>query len=295
MNSIQLEYFLCIAQTGSFTKASQKLFLTQPALSKQIRLLEEELGTLLFIRRPHGVRLTPEGRKLREEATEIIRKIRSIPAVINDLQHVVSGELNIVCTNYLSRQIMPGLLKRLLEKYPGICPRIRETAARQQPEMLMNGSADIGLGNIYQFGEHHLSCHPIFKSEMVLIRSERSPLAKKKRLTLEDIAGEKLISYLQGSLMYEMTSRILDPLPMNVFMESQSSATIIELVKENFGIAFVPDYLIEPEKRIGIVVGGFKSNVELTITYHYDPQRQLTPQARAFIEVIREKFNLPEE
>ncbi len=294
MNSIQLEYFLCIAQTGSFTKASHKLFLTQPALSKQIRLLEEELGTLLFIRRPHGVRLTPAGRKLQEEAAEIIRKIRSIPAVINDLQHTVSGELNIVCTNYLSRQIMPGLLKRLLEKYPGICPRIRETAARQQPEMLMNGSADIGLGNIYQFGEH-LSCHPIFKSEMVLIRSERSPLAKKKRLTREDIAGEKLISYLQGSLMYEMTSRILDPLPMNVFMESQSSATIIELVKENFGIAFVPDYLIEPEKRIGIVVGGFKSNVELTITYHYDPQRELTPQAKAFIEVIRERFNLPEE
>ena len=61
MNSIQLEYFLCIAQTGSFTKASHKLFLTQPALSKQIRLLEEELGTLLFIRRPHGIRLTPEG------------------------------------------------------------------------------------------------------------------------------------------------------------------------------------------------------------------------------------------
>ena len=294
MNSIQLEYFLCIAQTGSFTKASHKLFLTQPALSKQIRLLEEELGTLLFIRRPHGVRLTPAGRKLQEEAMEIIRKIRSIPAVINDLQHTVSGELNIVCTNYLSRQIMPGLLKRLLEKYPGICPRIRETTARQQPEMLMNGSADIGLGNIYQLGAH-LSCHPIFKSEMVLIRSERSPLAKKKRLTREDIAGEKLISYLQGSLMYEMISRILDPLPMNVFMESQSSATIIELVKENFGVAFVPDYLIEPEKRIGIVVGGFKSNVELTITYHYDPQRELTPQAKAFIEVIREKFNLPEE
>ncbi|MBO4630991.1 MAG: LysR family transcriptional regulator [Lentisphaeria bacterium] len=178
MNSIQLEYFLSIARMGSFTAASRNLHLTQPALSKQIQQLEEELGALLFIRRPHGIRLTPEGKKLLKEAEEIIRRIRNIPAELNDLHHTVSGELNIVCTNFLSRTIMPGLLKRLLEKYPGICPRIRETTARQHPEMLMNGSADIGLGNIYQLGKQ-LSCHPIFKSELVLIRSVLSPLAQK--------------------------------------------------------------------------------------------------------------------
>ena len=282
MNSVQLEYFLRIAQTGSFTKAARSLHLTQPALSKQIQLLEEELGSLLFIRHSHGVHLTPEGRKLQTEALEIIRRIRNIPSEINNFRNTISGDLNIVCTLVLSRTIMPGLLKRLLEKYPGICPRIRETPAREQPELLMNGSADIGLGNIYSLG----------KSDLVLIRSMRSPLAKKKKLSLEDIAGEKLICYPRTSLMYDMVSRILQPHPLNVFMESQSSTTIIELVKENFGIAFVPDYLIEPEKRPGIIVGGFRSGLEITVTYHYDPERSLTPQAKAFIEIIRERFNL---
>lgn len=294
MNSIQLEYFLNIARSGSFTAAARNLHLTQPALSKQIRLLEEELGSLLFIRRPHGIRLTPEGRKLQEEADEIIRRIRNIPAEISELHHTVSGDLNIVCTNFLSRTIMPDLLKRLLEKYPGICPRIRETTARQQPEMLLNGSVDIGLGNLYHLGKH-LSCHPIFKSELVLIRSVHSPLAKKKKLTRQDIAGQKLICYPQSSIIYDMVSQIFQPNPPNVFMESQSSATIIELVKENFGIAFVPDYLIEPERRAGIIIGGFHSGMEMTITYHYNPDRALTPQTKAFIEVIRSKFNLQEE
>ncbi len=294
MNSVQLEYFLRIAQTGSFTGAARYLHLTQPALSKQIQLLEEELGVLLFIRRPHGICLTPEGRKLQTEALEIIRRIRNIPAEINNLHQKISGELNIVCTVVLSRTVMPGLLKSLLGKYPGISPRIRETPARQQPELLLNGTVDIGLGNIHQLGKQ-LSCHPIFKSELVLIRSMRSPLAKKKKLTLEDIAGEKLICYPQSSLMYEMVSRILHPHPLNVFMESQSSTTIIELVKENFGIAFVPDYLIEPEKRSGIIIGGFRSGMEITVTYHYDPERSLTPQAKAFIEVIRERFDLDPE
>ena len=189
---------------------------------------------------------------------------------------------------------MPGLLKRLLEKYPGICPRIRETPAREHPDMLLNGTADIGLGNIFQLGRQ-LACFPIFKSELVLIRSVHSVLAKKKRLSRQDIAGQKMICYPRSSLMYDMITRIMHPYPLNVFMESQSSATIIELVKENFGLGFVPDYLIEPERRSGIVIGGFHSGMEMTITYHYNPERPLTPQAKAFIEVIREKFNLPEE
>lgn len=294
MNSIQLEYFLRIAQTGSFTAAARNLHLTQPALSKQIHLLEEELGTLLFIRRPHGIRLTPEGRRLREDAGEIIRRIRNIPSEISELHHTVSGELNLVCTNFLSRTTMPGLLKRLLEKYPGICPRIRETSARQHPEMLLNGTADIGLGNLNQFGRQ-LACYPIFKSELVLIRSVHSVLARKKKLSRKDIAGQKMICYPQSSIMYDMIRQVLHPYPLNVFMESQSSATIIELVKENFGLGFVPDYLIEPERRSGIVIGGFHSGMEMTITYHYNPERPLTPQAKAFIEVIREKFNLQDE
>lgn len=294
MNSIQLEYFLSIARTGSFTAASKALYLTQPALSKQIRLLEEELGTLLFIRRPHGIRLTPEGRRLLEEADEIIRRIRNIPSEISDLHHTVSGDLNLVCTNFLSRTTMPGLLKRLLEKYPGICPRIRETYARQHPEMLLNGTADIGLGCIHNLGRQ-LACFPIFKSELVLIRSVHSPLASKKKLSRKDIAGQKMICYPQNTIMHEMISQIMQPYGLNVFMESQSSATIIELVKENFGLGFVPDYLIEPERRSGIIIGGFHSGMEMTITYHYSPDRPLTPPAKAFIEVIREKFNLQDE
>ena len=294
MNSIQLEYFLSIARMGSFTAAAKNLYLTQPALSKQIQLLEEELGVLLFIRRPHGIQLTPEGKKLLKEADEIIRRLRNIPAGLSDLRHTVSGDLNIVCTNFLSRTIMPGLLKNLLEKYPGICPRIRETNARMQPEMLLDGTADIGLGNLNQLGRQ-LACYPIFKSELVLIRSVHSPLAGKKRLTKKDIAEQKLICYPQGTIMYDIISSVLAPYPLNVFMDSQSSATIIELVKENFGLAFVPDYLIEPERRSGIIIGGFHSGMELTISYHYSPDRSLTPQAKAFVEVIRAKFNLKED
>ena len=93
MNSIQLEYFLNVAKCGSFTVAAKKLFVSQPALSKQVRQLEEELGTLLFVRLPNGVNLTPEGKKLLEQSEDIVRRIKNIPSVLNDLHHTVSGEI----------------------------------------------------------------------------------------------------------------------------------------------------------------------------------------------------------
>lgn len=294
MNLIQLEYFSAVAQTGSFSAAAKKLFVSQPALSKQIRLLEEELGARLFIRLPRGVCPTREGIRLQLRATEIMRSIRNIPAEIHDLKHSVSGELNIVCGQYLSRKIMPDLLKRLLQRYPGIRPRIRETPTHQHVQALLNGTADIGIGS-FTSQETSLICHPIFRSELVLIRSARSRHAGSRKLTKKQIASQNLICHPQGSVMHSIVRRILHPYTPNIFMDSQSSSTIIELVRENFGMAFVPDYLIAPEQRSGIVIGGFDTHEQLTVTYHYAPERPLTPQARAFAEVIREKFHLEEE
>ena len=294
MNSIQLEYFLSIAQNGSFTAAAKKLYISQPALSKQIHLLEEELGTFLFLRLPRGIALTPDGKKLQEEAQVILERLKNIPVSLNTLHKTVSGELNIVCGSYLSRKILPDLLKRLLARYPGISPRIRETPASEQIGDLINGQADIGIGNIYRMGKN-LAYHPMFKSKLVLIRSLSSDLANKKKVTKEDIAARRFISYPQGSTLYEAISNLMKPHQLNVFMESHSSSTIIELVRENFGIAFVPDYMIEPDKRPGMIVGGFHSGFELTISYHYYPDRPLSPQTRAFIEVINEKYGLQGE
>ena len=291
MNSIQLEYFLTVARTGGFTPAAMRLLISQPALSKQIRMREEELGALLFIRRPRGVVLTAEGRKLLGRADEISRILKTIPGEINELRHNVSGDLNIVCGNFLSRRIMPDLLKRLMTRYPDICPRIRELGYLEQKEMLLNGAADVGLGSMPD-RDGPLCRHEIFHSDLVLIRSSRSCSEGPGKLTKAEIAARRLISYPQGTVMYEAVRRCLAPYTPNIFMDSLSSLTIIELVREDFGIALVPDYLIEPDRRSGIVVGGFDSGEGVTISYYYDPERALSPQARAFIGVIREKFAL---
>lgn len=291
MNSIQLEYFTAVARAGGFSAAARKLCLTQPALSRQIRLLEEELGVSLFLRQSHGIHLTKEGARLLARAEEITRKIRNLPSELRDMRRAVSGELNIVSGYFISRKIMPDLLKLLLVRYPGIRPRIREISHAEQVEAILSGAADIGIGSFLRPNER-LSCHPIFKSDLVLIRSSRSDLAGRKHLTKRQIASRDLICHPQGSLMYSLVRRILHPYAPRIFMDSASSSTIIELVRENFGLAFVPDYLITPEQRSGIIIGGFETGEQLTLGYHYDPGRPPSPQTQAFIGIIREKFGL---
>ena len=292
MNSMQLEYFLAVARCGGFTAAARKLYVSQPALSKQLRLLEEELGVRLLVRRPRGVSLTPEGRKLLVRAGEVSRIIRDIPAELAESCGEVAGELDIACSQYLSHHFMPDLLKLLLRRYPGIRPRIRETSSELQETVLRDGRADIGIGTFLRPGT--LPRHPIFHSDIVLVRSVRSDLAGKKRVTKKEIAERHLVCHPQGTDMYDAVCRILSPHRPRIFMESCSSVTIIELVRQDFGLALVPEYLIEPDRRDGIIVGGFDSGERLTVCYHCDPDRPLTPQARAFVGVIREKFALDE-
>lgn len=291
MNSIQLEYFLAVARAGSFSGAARRIHLSQPALSKQLKLLEDELGAALFIRHLHGVALTPEGRKLFSRAESVSRIISDLPAEINDLSHAVSGELNVVCGYFLSRRFMPDLLKRLLRRYPGIRARIRETSSAEQVKRLLNGDADIGFGTLPR-DTSGLRYTEIFHSDLVLIRSTESILAGKKRLSKREIAEHPLVSYPPGSILYEAVHRALKPFPPNIFMDSLSSTTIIELVRQNFGVALVPDYLIDPDKRAGIVVGGFESGERVSVGYTHRADRQLPPAVRAFIEVIGEKFGI---
>ena len=290
MNSKQLEYFLAVAQCGGFSAAAQNLHISQPALSKQLHLLEEELGAPLLIRRPHGVVLTPEGRKLMSQAAEVSRIIRGIPSEIKDIQHDVSGDLNIACSPNLAGYFMPDLLRRLLSRYPGIRPRIREADTGMHDAMFHDGTADIGIGVALRSWDRDF--HLIFSSDIVLIRSVHSDLARKKRVSKKEIAERHLICYSQETPMYDVICRILSPYRPNIFMDSRKSVTIIGLVREDFGLALVPDYLIDQDQRRGLIVGGFESGERISIGYYCAPGRSLTPQTRAFIDVIREKFAL---
>ena len=278
MNFIQLEYFRRVVESGSVTQASKALFITQPAVSKQIRLLEEELGCELFIRRANHLVLTREGDFLYEHAKNIVTRINDLPSEMSSFLHRVSGKLTIGCGPHTSRTIMPDLIADLNRKYPAIQPVMFEKDWSESTEDLLTGKLDIVVG-VTPHRSEKIAFTRLFKSRMVLIYSRKSPLAKEKKITPELLEKQPYIPY---------------PVRSPLFLQTRYSETIITYVQKNMGYGIIPEYVLDNFSKEGIVIGDFHTGIEIDIGFQLDASRSVPPPARALIELMKNRYHVKE-
>ncbi|MBS0339979.1 MAG: LysR family transcriptional regulator [Proteobacteria bacterium] len=139
-----LPYFMAVAETGNLSRAAQKLFIAQPPLSVQIRQLEEELGTALFVRHPKGVRLTAAGEKLLPQARQMLNRAAQLKSSIDE-GSAQSSSLSIGYVPSAGSTVLPQLVRRLRAEIPGLQLEIREMISSEQVDALVGGSIDVGL------------------------------------------------------------------------------------------------------------------------------------------------------
>ena len=293
MNFIQLEYFRKVVESGSVTQASKDLFITQPAVSKQIRLLEEELGCELFIRRANRLVLTREGDFLYEHAKNIVTRINDLPSEMSSFLHRVSGKLTIGCGPHTSRTIMPDLIAELLRKYPAIQPVMFEKDWSESTEDLLTGKLDIVVGVTTHRSEKIIFTR-LFKSRMVLIYSRKSPLAKEKEITPQLLEKQPCITYTDESILksYLRTLPCLARSPL--FLQTRYSETIITYVQKNMGYGIIPEYVLDNFSKEDIVTGSFHTGIEIDIGFQLDASRSIPPPVRALIELMKTRYHVKE-
>ncbi len=293
MNFIQLEYFRKVVESGSVTQASKDLFITQPAVSKQIRLLEEELGCELFIRRANRLVLTREGDFLYEHAKNIVTRINDLPSEMSSFLHRVSGKLTIGCGPHTSRTIMPDLIAELLRKYPAIQPVMFEKDWSESTEDLLTGKLDIVVGVTPHRSEKIIFTR-LFKSRMVLIYSRKSPLAKEKEITPQLLEKQPCITYTDESILksYLRTLPCLARSPL--FLQTRYSETIITYVQKNMGYGIIPEYVLDNFSKEDIVTGSFHTGIEIDIGFQLDASRSIPPPVRALIELMKTRYHVKE-
>lgn len=138
-----LRYFVAVAETGSLSQAAAKLFVAQPPLSVQIRQLEDELGSPLFVRHPKGVRLTAAGRALLPEARFLLDRAAHVRDVVQDTG--AGGSLSIGFVPSASSTVLPELVRRLRRKHEALQFELREMISSEQAEALVAGHIDVGI------------------------------------------------------------------------------------------------------------------------------------------------------
>lgn len=188
----QLQYFVGIAETGRFSEASRMLFVTQSAVSQQIKALEEELGTQLFVRHTHSVSLTESGKELLPLAKKVLRSVAECRDCISDLKGLLCGTLNVGLTFSLEPYIRETMLA-FMQRFPKVRVNAHYKSLSDLLRMLKDNEIDIMFSMMPTSPHEFVSSVPLLDYRLAAIMKKEHHLAKKKLLKFNDLMPYKLI------------------------------------------------------------------------------------------------------
>ena len=197
----QLRYIWEVAHHElNVSATAQSLYTSQPGISKQIRLLEDELGVEVFSRSgKHLTRVTPAGEVIIEMAGEILRKVETIKHAAQEFSNEKKGSLSIATTHTQARYALPGVIQEFRQRYPDVALHMNQGSPTQIAEMAAEGTVDFAIATegLDLFGD--LIMMPCFQWHRAVIVPRDHPLAEKTEpLTLEDIAAQPIVTYVFG-------------------------------------------------------------------------------------------------
>lgn len=287
----QLEYFLAAADTLHFTKAAERLSVTQPTLSHQIGQLEAQLGGPLFDRIGKKVRLTESGQLLKGFADRAIRELEAGRVALSELEGMVRGDLRIGVIQSFSRILLPSILGNFITRYPGIRLSIREMTGVEIEQGLANGALDLGIA----FAPTVLGSaevEPVLKEELLLVVGPDSEFAARKWVRFAEL-DKKPFVLLGGEFT---TRRLIDRYfagggaTPNVVCETNSMEVMLGAVTESGVCALMPEYSvrnIDPRFRTVRLRHPTPARTSALLW----PQHSFrTASARTFGQMMRDRF-----
>jgi DNA-binding transcriptional LysR family regulator len=238
-----LRYFLTVADELHFGRAAEKLFMAQPPLSRQIKLLEEELGVELFNRTKKSVQLTPYGKYLREEAVKIFRQMEIMKNRLDLLKEGVVGQIKIGYVGSAMHSLLPEVLSILKQEYSEIDTFLSELDNDGQIEALRNGNIDVGFVRP-PIKADDIFIKPICSETFCLIVPFSHPLAKSNKITLEQLTDEPFVSFCRqcGPALFDKTISICNRAGFfpKIVHETSQINSLVRLVESNMGYSIVP-------------------------------------------------------
>ena len=240
----QLKYLLAIVDNGlNITAAAEKLFTSQPGVSKQLKLLEEELGLQLFVRKGKSLdEITAAGEQVIERARLIMAEVDNIRSLASDYYREEEGTLSIATTHTQARYVLPDVIREFRERYPRVSLNLHQGTSEQIADMVQANEIDfaIATGSHDLFGE--LLLVPSYHWDRKIIVPRGHELTKlERKITLEDLAKHPLVTYVfsfggQSSLKRAFTDRGLEP---DVVFTARDADVIKTYVRMGLGVGIV--------------------------------------------------------
>ncbi len=250
----KLKVFCTVAETGSFSRSSEIIHLTQPAVSLQIQAIEEMYETKLFDRSGSAVKLTPAGEILYKYAKEILNLYASAEKDIGEITGFVKGSISIGASTTIANYLLPGVIADFRKTRPKIKVHLRVGNTKRVVEYLNAGNIDLGLveGDV---ARQKMTAEKLISDELVLIVSSLHPWADKKNISIIEITKEPFISREEGSGTRQMIEKYLSKhgitQNMKISMVLGSTEAIKEAVEIGMGVSIVSRWAAKKESRYG--------------------------------------------
>jgi DNA-binding transcriptional LysR family regulator len=286
----QLEYFKIAAELEHMTLAAEELKLSQPALSRSISRLENELGVPLFEREGRSIVLNRHGRQFLNHVNHILNEYEEAKHEIQDLISPESGEVSLGFLHTLGASHIPKLIKKFSNKYPQITFKLYQNGTNVILEQLASGEIDLCMSSFTE-DLPNIEWTPLWCEELFIIVPAKHRLANMEKINLEQIANESLISFKKGNGIRKISEDLFRKIGINpkITFEGEEVHTLIGLVEAGLGVAIIPYTKGIDHKKIAQL--HVKSPVcQRTIGISKVNERYLSPAVIKFWQFVIEYF-----
>ncbi|WCR28785.1 LysR family transcriptional regulator [Paenibacillus thiaminolyticus] len=292
MDIKQLFYFVTVADQLSYSKAAQKLHISQPSLSNAIKNLEHEVGSPLLERSTRKIELTDAGKVLYNKSLQLLSHMNILKKEMQEVRLTGSGELIIGMIESV-RHWVPKVIREYQGRFPSIRIKLIEVLSRKAViDSLRKYHTHLIITN-QCIEEDDIESLPLYKEKLVLVLHRDHPLSAKESITFSELAEEPFIISMEGFQTREdiLEAFALEEASPNIQFEIERFETALTLVRENLGVAIIPEnYLVEPKDASMVRKTMDSPALERTVYLTYMKNRYLAPAVQSFLEDIQRCF-----
>ncbi|NKQ18703.1 LysR family transcriptional regulator [Brevibacillus laterosporus] len=293
MDIKQLHYFVTVSNQLSYSKAAQKLHISQPSLSNAIKNLEQEVGSPLLDRNTRKMELTDAGKILYKKSILLLSQMNMLKKEMEEVKLTGSGDLIIGIIESVKHWI-PKVIREYQDRFPSINIKLIEVlSGKAVKESLRKYETHLLITNQY-INEADIESFPLYDERLVLVLHRDHPLAQKREsILLKELEREPFIISTEGFQTREdiLTAFTLEQMAPKIKFEIERFETALTLVRENLGITIIPEnYLSEPMDASIVQKTIDSSALERTVYLTFMKNRYLAPAVQTFLEDIRRNF-----
>jgi DNA-binding transcriptional LysR family regulator len=287
MDFDQLETFLEVARLSSFSRAAERRFRTQPAISAQIRALEEEVGARLLDRSGGKVAVTGPGKVFQKYAEETLEQRRVVLIALAEMHRVPRGEIVVSANEGTCLHILPEVFADFKRQYPSVAVNVKRLEHNKILEAIIDNSCDFGVVSM-PVNDKRLTVVPIHRDELVVIAPPNHPLAAKQSVTVADVVEYPLllpkVGRTRDALEQLFHDRRLKPI---VSMELDSSELLKRFVAVAVGVGFIPrsNVIEDLQAKALVAMTLADASIQRDLALVFRKDKALSRAALAFIEI----------